>query len=73
MGEICGVCGTAINRRAARVGRWVAAGCTLAMAISVWLRSPLGDAGRVVGIVGIAACYVLTYLVATRVTRELSR
>lgn len=73
LGEICGACRKTIDRRAARVGRWVAAMSAVAMAIYVWLRSPPDQTGRMVGIVGIVASYILTYLVATRVTRELSR
>jgi hypothetical protein len=43
------------------------------MALYVWLRMPPDATARTVGVMGIVAWYVLTFLVAKRVIRELAR
>ncbi len=73
LGEICRDCGNAIERRVGRISRWVAGVSTLAMALYVWLRMPPDATARTVGVMGIVAWYVLTFLVAKRVIRELAR
>ncbi len=73
LGEICRECNRALDRKAGRVGRWVAAMSTLAMALYVWLRVADDPTAKMVGIMGIVAWYVLTYLVTKRVVREYLR
>jgi hypothetical protein len=73
LGAICRECRREIERRSGRIGRWVAAAATLGMAAYVLLRLPPVGTGRLVGVIGVAAWYVLTYVVAKRVARELLR
>ena len=73
LGEMCGECRRAIDRRSSRIGRWVAGVSTVAMALYVWLNMPDDATARTVGIIAVVAWYVLTFLVAKRVVREYLR
>jgi len=70
LGELCGVCRQAIERRAGRIGRLVALISTVGVGIYVLLRMPPEPTPRMVGAMSIAIWYLLTYLVVKRVLRE---
>ena len=70
VGQICAECRREIARRAARLGRRVALGTTAPMALYVWLRMPNLPIARVVGVIGVAAWYVLSYLVVKRIAEQ---
>lgn len=75
LGALCDACRREIEARARRIGRWAAAVTTVLVAGYVWLRLPPEPIPmqRVVALVGVAAWYILTYLVVKRSAREVLR
>jgi hypothetical protein len=75
VGGWCAACTRVVDRRAARVSRWVALGTTVLVAayFAARLRSvppPWVDRSRVVGAVAIVAWYWLTFRIAKRIALE---
>jgi hypothetical protein len=60
----------AIQRKASRIGRLVAIGTTLPMAVYVTLSFPAERTARLVGAACVALWYVLTLTIAKRVALE---
>ena len=73
LGEICGTCQHDITRRANRVARVVAMVSTAAIGVYVMMRVPPDPTARAVSGISVAASYLLTYLIAKRVAREIFR
>jgi hypothetical protein len=67
---LCQDCLRQLNRRAARIGRWVAMGTTVPLAVYVAVSLPVERTARLVGAVSVLLWYVLTFLIAKRVTME---
>ena len=70
VGGLCPSCWAMVRRRAARIGRWVALGTTLALAVYVHLALPPHATARLLGLVAVLIWYVLTSLIARRVALE---
>ncbi|HMG18024.1 MAG TPA: hypothetical protein VK573_04820 [Gemmatimonadales bacterium] len=70
IGGVCANCTRLLNRRASRVGRLVAIGTTLPLAVYVALALPVERTARLVGAACVLLWYVLTFLIARRVTLE---
>jgi hypothetical protein len=70
VGGICSVCWARLSRRAARIGRWVAMGTTLPLAVYMTLTLPAQPTARLVGLVSVLVWYLLTSLIARRVALE---
>ena len=70
VGGICSACWAALVRRAASIARWVAMGTTLPLAVYLSLTLPPQRTARLVGVVSVLIWYVLTSLIARRVTLE---
>lgn len=73
LGQLCPACRRAIEARARRIARLVAAVTTLGVGVWVVLRVPPDPTARLVGGMGIAIWYLLTNLVLRRALRELLR
>jgi len=73
LGEICDACRRAIDARAIRIARPIAMISTVALGAYVVLRVPPHPTARLVSGVSVAVWYLLTYLVAKRVLREVLR
>lgn len=71
LGELCVQCRRAIERRARRLARLIAAVTTLGIAVYVLVQVPPERTARLVGAMGIGIWYLLTNLVMRRVLREL--
>ena len=73
LGALCDECRAEIRARAARLARWSARVTTVLVALYVWLRMPAeaAPAQQLVGIMGVAIWYMLTYRVVQRAAREL--
>jgi ABC-type phosphate transport system permease subunit len=59
-----------LNRRASRTARLVAIGTTLPLAVYVAMALPVDRTARLVGAACVLLWYVLTFLIAKRVTLE---
>ncbi|PYP59030.1 MAG: hypothetical protein DMD40_04365 [Gemmatimonadetes bacterium] len=59
-----------LNRRATRIARLVAIGTTVPLAVYVAVALPVERTARLVGAVSVLLWYVLTFLIAKRVTLE---
>jgi len=59
-----------LNRRATRIARLVAIGTTVPLAVYVALALPVERTARLVGAASVLLWYVLTFLIAKRVTLE---
>ena len=59
-----------LGRRASRIARLVAIGTTVPLAVYVALALPVERTARLVGAVSVLLWYVLTFLIAKRVTLE---
>jgi len=70
IGGLCVNCTRLLNRRASRIGRLVAIGTTLPLAVYVAMALPVERTARLVGAACVLLWYVLTFLIARRVTVE---
>jgi len=70
IGGICANCMRLLNRRATRIARLVAIGTTVPLAVYVAVALPVERTARLVGAVSVLLWYVLTFLIAKRVTLE---
>ena len=70
IGGLCANCTRLLERRASRVARLVAIGTTAPLAVYVALTLPVE---RIVGAASVLLWYVLTFLIAKRVTLEFLR
>jgi hypothetical protein len=59
-----------LTRRATRIARLVAIGTTVPLAVYVALALPVERTARLVGAVSVLLWYVLTFVIAKRVTLE---
>jgi uncharacterized membrane protein (DUF2068 family) len=70
VGGICADCWHLVRRRAARIGRWVAMGTTLPLAVYMMLTLPPLRSVRMMAAVSVVIWYVLTSLIARRIAQE---
>ena len=70
IGGLCANCTRLLNRRASKVARLVALGTTVPLAVYVALALPVEPTARLVGVASVLLWYVLTFLIAKRVTLE---
>lgn len=70
VGGLCPACERRVRRRAAQIGRWVAIGTTVPLALYVTVRLPGDPTSRYVGAAAVLIWYVLTSLIARRVAWE---
>lgn len=70
IGGLCATCTRLLERRARRIARLVAIGTTLPLAVYVALALPVERTARLVGAACVLLWYVLTFLIARRVTLE---
>ena len=70
IGGLCANCTRLLQRRATKIARLVAIGTTLPLAVYVALALPVEQTARLVGAVSVLLWYVLTFLIAKRVTLE---
>jgi hypothetical protein len=70
IGGLCANCTRLLNRRATKVARLVAIGTTVPLAVYVAMALPVERTARLVGAASVLLWYVLTFLIAKRVTLE---
>jgi hypothetical protein len=70
VGGICADCWRLVRRRAARIGRWVAMGTTLPLAVYMMLTLPPQRPVRLMAAVSVVIWYVLTSLITRRIAQE---
>ncbi len=70
IGGLCSNCTRLLERRASRVARLVAIGTTVPLAVYVAMALPVERTARIVGASCVLLWYVLTFLIAKRVTLE---
>lgn len=70
IGGLCANCTRLLNRRATKIARLVAIGTTIPLAVYVAVALPVERTARLVGAVSVLLWYVLTFLIAKRVTLE---
>jgi hypothetical protein len=70
IGGLCVNCLRDLNRRASRIARLVAIGTTIPLAVYVAVSLPVERTARLVGAASVLLWYVLTFLIAKRVTVE---
>jgi hypothetical protein len=70
VGGICADCWRTLVRRAARIGRWVAMGTSLPLALYMMLTLPPDRTVRAMAAVSVVIWYVLTSLITRRVAQE---
>jgi hypothetical protein len=70
IGGLCGSCTQQLQRRATRIARLVAIGTTLPLAVYVAWSLPIERTPRLVGAASVLLWYVLTFVIAKRVTME---
>ena len=70
IGGLCANCTRLLNGRATKIARLVAIGTTLPLAVYVAVALPVERTARLVGAVSVLLWYVLTFLIAKRVTLE---
>ena len=70
IGGLCASCTRAVERRAARIGRFVAIGTTLPLAVYVAWALPAERTARLVGAASVLLWYVLTFLIGKRIALE---
>ena len=70
IGALCAGCTRLVQGKAARIGRLVAIGTTLPLAVYVTLSLPADRTARVVGAASVLLWYALTFLIAKRVAWE---
>jgi hypothetical protein len=67
---LCANCTRLLKRRATKIARLVAIGTTIPLAVYVAVALPVERTARLVGAVSVLLWYVLTFLIAKRVTLE---
>ena len=70
IGGLCASCTRLLERRASKIARLVAIGTTVPLAVYVAVSLPVERTARLVGAVSVLLWYVLTFLIAKRVTWE---
>lgn len=70
IGGLCAACLRVARRRAARIGRLVALGTTVPLAVYVAWSLPVDRTARLVGAGSVLLWYALTFLIARRVAWE---
>lgn len=70
VGGICSECWAKLARRAANIGRYVAMGTTLPLAVYLTLTLPPERNARLMGLVAVMVWYLLSSLIARRVALE---
>lgn len=70
IGGLCPNCTRLLERRASKIGRLVAIGTTVPLAVYVAMALPVERTARLVGAACVLLWYVLTFLIAKRVTWE---
>jgi hypothetical protein len=70
LGELCAACRGEIERRAARVARWVSLGTTLLFGLYAMAVLPIDRTARMVGAAATVAWFVIVRRVVQRVARE---
>src|SRR5438477_3034056 len=70
IGGLCANCTPLLERRASKIARLVAIGTTAPLAVYVALSLPVERTARLVGAASVLLWYVLTFLIAKRVTLE---
>jgi len=70
IGGLCANCTRVLERRASKVARLVAIGTTVPLAAYVAVSLPVERTARLVGAASVLLWYVLTFLIAKRVTLE---
>ena len=70
IGGLCANCTRLLARRATKIARLVAMGTTVPLAVYVTLSLPRDPTARLVGVASVLLWYVLTFLIAKRVTLE---
>jgi len=70
IGGLCRDCTRLLERRAGKSARLVAIGTTAPLAVYVALALPVERTARLVGAASVLLWYVLTFLIAKRVTLE---
>ncbi len=70
IGGLCASCTRQLERRAGKIARLVAIGTTVPLAVYVAVSLPVERTARLVGAASVLLWYVLTFLIAKRVTLE---
>jgi hypothetical protein len=70
IGGLCPRCARLADQRAARIGRFVAMGTTLPLAVYVAWNLPPTQTARLVGAASVLLWYVLTFLIGKRIALE---
>ena len=70
IGGLCASCARLLERRATKIARLVAIGTTIPLAVYVASSLPVERTARLVGAVSVLLWYVLTFMIAKRVTLE---
>ena len=70
IGGLCANCTRLLARRASKIARLVAMGTTVPLAVYVALALPVERTARLIGAASVLLWYVLTFLIAKRVTLE---
>jgi len=70
IGGLCATCARQLERRASKIARLVAMGTTLPLAVYVAATLPVDRTARLVTAAGVVLWYLLTFLIAKRVTLE---
>ena len=70
IGGLCANCTRVLQRRATKIARLVAIGTTIPLAVYVALALPVERTARLIGAASVFLWYVLTFLIAKRVTLE---
>ena len=70
IGGLCASCTRQLERRAGKIARLAAMSTTVPLAVYVTLSLPRDPTSRLVGVASVLLWYVLTFLIAKRVTRE---
>jgi len=67
---LCASCTRLLERRASKIARLAAIGATIPLAVYVASALPVERTARLVGAASVLLWYVLTFLIAKRVTLE---
>jgi hypothetical protein len=70
IGGLCPSCARLVDRKAARIGRIVAIGTTLPLAVYVAWSLPTERTARLVGAASVLLWYMLTFLIGKRIALE---
>ncbi len=70
IGGLCASCTRLLERRAGKIARLMAMGTTVPLAVYVAVSLPVERTARLVGAASVLLWYVLTFLIAKRVTLE---